>query len=363
MLAVLSALATGARAQSWHTELGIQSGYTRLKPAGTGASDPIDVFGIPGFNVGGIIPAGPSLFAVLPWKNKIAVETSLSARQGNDGLLGDATSLNLGVRGDYAITPKLYGAAGGLLNWIETSGQHETQLGVSAAVGYRFGFVRGLRGRVEANVAFLGKSNLLSPVDIYSVQFGVSKQLGAATGARGRTAAPARASNRAWEPAFGVQGGYTRAHTVGGGSDLTALSIPGIGGAVSILGTSAGPPVLFAILPIGRKIAIEPGLDISRIQTSGTTLFGGNLSARLNYAVSGGWYAAAGGNLLYLKVTGAGGESVTGMNLAWGYRFPFTSGLGGRFEMGYTMMRKNSNVPLPPTNTLALQFGATMPLR
>ena len=364
MLALLSALATGARAQSWHTEFGIQSGYTRLKPAGTGASDHIDVFGIPGFNVPALVPAGASLFAVLPWKNKIAVETSLSARQGNDGLLGDATSLNLSVRGDCAITPKIYGAAGGLLNWIETGGQHETQLGVGAAVGYRFGFVRGLRGRIEANVAFLGKSNLLSPVDIYSVQFGVSKQLGAAAGtARGRTAAPARASNRAWQPAFGVQGGYTRSHTVGGGADLTALSVPGLGGAVSILGTPAGPPVLFAILPIGRKIAIEPGLDVSRIQTSGTTVFGGNLAARLNYAVSGGWYAAAGGNLLYLKVTGSGGESVTGMNLAWGYRFPFTSGLGGRFEMGYTMMRKNTNVGLPPTNTLALQFGATMPLR
>ena len=366
MLALLSALATGARAQSWHTEFGIQSGYTRLKPAGTGASDPIDVFGIPGFNVGGLVPAGASLFAVLPWTNKIAVETSLSARQGNDGLLGDATSLNLGLRGDYVITAKIYGAAGGLLNWIETAGQHETQLGVSAAVGYRFGFVRGLQGRVEANVAFLGKSNLLSPVDIYSVQFGVSKQLGAGTGggaARGRTAAPARASNRAWQPAFGVQGGYTRAHTVGGGNDLTALSIPGIGGAVSVLGTPAGPPVLFALLPIGRKIAIEPGLDASRIQLSGTTVFGGNLSARLNYAVSGGWYAAAGGNLLDVKVTGAGGESVTGMNLAWGYRFPFTSGLGGRFEMGYTMMRKNTSLGLAATNTLALQFGATMPLR
>ncbi len=363
MLVVLSVLATGARAQSWRTEFGIQSGYTRIKPAGTGASDHIDVFGIPGFNVGGVVPAGPSLFAVLPWKNKIAVETSLSARQGNDGLLGDATSLSLGVRGDYAITPKLYGAAGGLLNWIETGGQHETQLGVSAALGYRFGFVRGLRGRVEANVAFLGKSNLLSPVDIYSVQFGVSKQLGSGAAARGRTAAPARASNRAWQPAFGVQGGYTRAHTVGGGNDLTALSIPGIGGAVSVLGTPAGPPVLFALLPIGRKIAIEPGLDASRIQLSGTTVFGGNLSARLNYAVSGGWYAAAGGNLLYIKVTGNGGESITGMNLAWGYRFPFTSGLGGRFEIGYTMMRKNTNVGLAPTNTLALQFGATMPLR
>jgi hypothetical protein len=66
---------------------------------------------------------------------------------------------------------------------------------------------------------------------------------------------------------------------------------------------------------------------------------------------------------LYLKASGNSGQTLTGFNLAWGYRFPLTSGLGGRFEMGYTMMAKNTTVGFPPTNTLALQFGVTMPLR
>ncbi|PYP09634.1 MAG: hypothetical protein DMD59_08175 [Gemmatimonadetes bacterium] len=360
MLVLIASAATTARAQSWHSEFGIQSGYSRIKAAGTNAPDHIDLFGVPGFNLPGVLPGGASLFAILPWKNKIAFETSVSALQGNAlGILGDATFFNLGVRGDYAITPKVYAAAGGAVNWVETGGQHETQLGLVAAAGYRFGFVRGLRGRVEASARFYGKSNLLSPVDVYALEFGVSKQLGAGA----RTSAPARASTRAWQPMLGVQGGYTRSHSVGGGADLTAVSVPGLGGAVTVLGTPAGPPILFAILPIGRKIAVEPGLDISRIQTSGTTSFGGNTSARLDYAVSGGWYAAAGGNLVYIKTTGSSSETVTGMNLAWGYRFPFSSGLGGRFEIDYTMMRKNDNLFLPPTNTLGLQFGATMPLR
>jgi hypothetical protein len=358
MLALLASVTTTGQAQSWRSEFGIQSGYTRVKPAGTNAPDHIDVFGVPGLNLPGVLPAGASLFAIFPWKNKLAIEGSLSAIQGNAVVfIGDATFFDLGIRANYAITPKIYAAAGGRLNWIENGGQSETQLGVQAALGYRFGFVGSLRGRVEAKAAFLGKSELLAPFDAYSVMFGVSKQLGV----RSRTSAPARTA-RAWQPLLGVQGGYTRAHGVGGG-DFTALSIPGFGGAATVLGGPAGPPVLFAILPVGRKIAIEPGVDISRVQTAGTTIFGANLSARVDYAVSGGWYGAAGGNLLYLKATGGGGESLTGVNLAWGYRFPMISGLGGRFEINYTMMGKNDNIGFPAINTLGLQFGATMPLR
>ena len=50
-----------ARAQSWHSEFGIQSGYTRIKPAGSGAPDQIDAIGIPGFSLPGLLPAGASL--------------------------------------------------------------------------------------------------------------------------------------------------------------------------------------------------------------------------------------------------------------------------------------------------------------
>jgi hypothetical protein len=359
MLALLIAITTPAQAQGWQSEFGIQSGFTRIKPAGTGASDHIDLFGVPGFSMPGILPAGASLFAILPWKNKIAVEISAGGFQGNSiGLLGDGTFFDLGVRGNYAITRKVYAAAGGRLNWVETGGQHETQLGVQAALGYRFGFIAGLRGRIEANASFLGSTDLLSAFNTYSVEFGVSKQLGA-TRAR---SAPARRAG-AWQPVLGIQGGYSRAHAVGGGGDFTSLAIPGLGGGTSLLGAPAGPPVLFVILPVGNKFAIEPGLDFSRIQTQGNTLAGANLSARLNYAVSGGWYAGVGGNLVYLKVTGADAETITGLNLGWGYRFPMIAGLGGRFELDYTMMGDNANLGLPPINTFGLQFAATMPLR
>lgn len=162
-----------------------------------------------------------------------------------------------------------------------------------------------------------------------------------------------------------MQGGYVRAHAVGGG-DFTGLSFPGLGGAFATfgnLGAPVGAPSVFAIFPIGRKIALEPGLDLHRIQTQGTTIFVGNLALRLNYAVKGGWYGALGGNLEYAKATGTDAETVTGMNVGWGYRFPFTRGLGGRVELNYSMMGDNANLLLPPINTFSLLFGVTMPLR
>ena len=361
VLAALTGLVTTLQAQSWHSEFGFQMGYTRVKPAGTGASDHIDVFSLPAFNLPGIVPAGASLFAIIPWKNKVAIETSAGLAQGDAFfLIGEGTFFDLGLRANYAITPKLYAAAGGRLNWLETDGLSETQLGVQAAVGYRFGFIAGLRGRVEANASFLGKSELLAPANTYGVEFGVSKQLGGA--ARGRSSASAKTA-RAWQPALGLQGGYARAHAVGGGGDVTVLSFPGLGGGATVLGSPAGPPVLFAILPIGKKIAIEPGLDFNRLQSQGQTLFGANVTGRLNYAVSGGWYAAAGGNLVYVQVTGADAETITGGNVAWGYRFPLVAGLGGRVEIDYTMMAKNDDIGLPPINTFGLQFAATMPLK
>ncbi len=57
---------------------------------------------------------------------------------------------------------------------------------------------------------------------------------------------------------------------------------PVTGGAAGV----ATPPTLFVLLPIGRRLAIEPGLDMHRTQSRGITTFSGNLSLRVDYAVS-----------------------------------------------------------------------------
>ena len=174
----------------------------------------------------------------------------------------------------------------------------------------------------------------------------------------------ATADDRAWKTVVGIQGGYTRVHAVNGAGDLSALSLPGIGGNLSGTGSlTMNPPTMFVIFPVGRKLAIEPGLDIHRTQGNGQTISSINLSTRANYAVTGGWYAAAGGNLVLLHATGVGGGNVAGANLAWGYRFPVKGSLGGRAEINYTMMADNSTFGVPPMNTLGVMLGLTMAMK
>lgn len=358
VIALLSCFATRAQAQkAWQTEFGIQGGFTRLVLAGAGA-DPTDAISIPGFNLGSLVPAAAGLYVTIPWTQKLAVETDFAASQFSSGLT--ASFITLGVRADYALTKHFYGAAGGALAY-NNGIANETQLGVQTAVGYRYGLSRTLNGRFEARTTFYGKAENAGAVDAYSFLIGVSTVT-----SRGRTtrSTSASAAQRAWTPRLGIAGGYASVNVIGVGS-LTALSVPGYGSALGAILTSEVtlPPTVFAILPIGKKIAVEPALDIHRFQESGQTSFSGNLSVRLDYAVHGGWYGALGGNLHYIKDTGVDAATRTGVNVGWGYRFPLVAALGGRVEANYTMFGENTNLGLAPTNTFGLMFGVTMALK
>jgi hypothetical protein len=359
-LALLVSVATSAQAQkSWQTEFGIQGGFTRLVAAGTGG-DPTDAFSLPGFNLGTLVPSAAGLYVTIPWTQKLAVEADIAASQFSSGV--SVTLVSLGVRGDYAVTRHFYAGAGGAITYNNGVGANETQLGVQAALGYRYRLSRTLNGRLEARTTFFGKAENAQALNTYSVLAGVST-VTSRGGRPARSTSPAP-SRRAWAAQLGIAGGYANVHVVGGGS-LTALAIPGYGGGLSsiVVNEITLPPTVFAIIPIGNKIAVEPALDIHRFQGSGQTDFSGNLSARLNYAVHGGWYAALGGNLHYIKSTGVDAGTRTGLNLGWGYRFPFLAGLGGRVETNYTMFGKNTKLGVAPTNTFGLMFGATMALK
>ena len=179
--------------------------------------------------------------------------------------------------------------------------------------------------------------------------------------AQRRAAAP----SRAWQPALGIQGGYYLFYIPGQASvDGFAAPGTGVGGLGAVVGTAAFPTPagLFAIFPMGEKLALEPSLDIHRFQSGGTTTFLGQLTGRFDYAWKGGWYGAAGLNLLYLKTTGVNAVTVFGANVAWGYRFRLTGNLGGRFEANYLMYPQNDDLG-QASNTFGLSFGATMPLK
>ena len=357
---IILALATGATssvsAQGWNVEVGIQGGYTRVKPAGTGRSDHVDLFGLPG-DLFGVIPSTASLFVILPTSRRLAFETTVSAlRSSKFTLIGDATFVTFGARGDYAITRSVYAAAGSTLQWFDNSSQSDTQLGLLTAFGVRFPLLARLRGRVEASALFLEHTARRSPADVYAITFGVSKEAGARHRAAGSD------TRQPWEPSVGLQGGYSFANVVGG-TDVSSFTLPGVGGAFTILATPAGPPTLFAILPLEHRVALEPGLDFHRLQSQGLTIFDVNSSLRLNYAITQGVYVAIGGNLVYLKGSGFDAQMLTGANLAGGYRRPLTAGLGARVELSYIMMKKNDSIPFPAVNTVSVQAGVTLPVR
>ena len=360
MLALLASLATSAQAQrSWQTEIGIQGGVLKAKPAGTGTDDASTYLQLPGGTLFNGLVGTPPLFAIIPWKNKIAIEPQLGLLNLSTTDVGDATILATVLRLDYAVTPKLYVALGGSHRWLSANGTHDGQLGLVTAAGYRLPVTSRLHGRVEANVTFRKKDDSSGPLNTYSILAGLSANLKG-----GRTAQqPRRSPSRStWQSAIGIQGGYLNQHTVGGASDASGLFIPGHGNDLRQSGSSiGGPPVIFAILPVGRKIALEPGLDIHAVKQTGGDGFAATVSGRLNYAVSGGWYAAAGASVTNINAGASG--TVVGGQAAWGYRFPLTGDLGGRVEFVFDLQGKNADVGIPPVNSFGVMFGVTMPLR
>ena len=360
MLALVAGVTTSGQAQrAWQPEIGFQAGYSQVKPAGTGVDDKQTFIMLPGVST--IVPVLTygSLYAIIPWSDKVAVEPTLGFSQLS--LIGGATAARVGARINYAITPKFYGAAGGVLNYLSQTGSTGTQLGLQVGFGYRLKLTQRLNGRVEAQwVSTKNSDNVTGPFNSYSVLVGVSSPLSS------RGAAPARgaraSSNSVWSRAIGVTGGYTHVHLVGG-TDATFLSAPGVGGSLGSLGVYApGPPVLFAIFPIGRKIALEPGLDIASIDQGGGSTMGVALGARLNYAFTRGWYGALGGQLAHINPSAGNSASVFGGTLAWGYRFNLTSNLGSRVELNYLTFPANTDVGAA-ANTFSVLMGVTMPLR
>jgi hypothetical protein len=348
---------TAAAQSAWTQELGIQGGFARVKPAGTGANDALTLFDVPGGSFLYSTLGAGALYVIVPWHNKLAVEAQFGGSEVNGGGGTAFTVARLGLRGDYALSPSFYAAAGGVINYAQGLSNDHMQLGVQAAVGYRRRLTGTINGRIEANFTATNKK-VLGATDVYAVQVGISSSLGA----RGNTASR-RANNRAWEPAIGISGGYASMHVVGTTGDISGVFFPGAGGDLLLLAPIATAPTMFVIIPMGQKLALEPGLDFHSVAQSGTSLKVINAAARLDYAVSGNWYAAAGGHLLNLSQSGGPSGTADGVDFALGYRFHLAGAFGGRFETNYSLTAKSTKLATPPINTLSLTFGAIMPLK
>lgn len=364
LFALAALAAPGAAAQArWTPEIGIQAGMTRVKPTGTGAPDQVDLWDLPGDG-----SSYATLFAIIPVTRRLALEPSVSASQFSFGDVGGlfafaaGTNLALALRGDLAIVSGLYAAAGGAALYSESGGTHTTQLGVVAAVGYRVHARPRLTVRLEAQGTSMRGSDVARPFNVYALLLGISGGGGggAGRGTAGSDPMRAAAAARGWRLGVGMAGGYARNHVHGSAFGLTIIvdetliALPGSGSTV--------PPTLYAVIPLRGRFALETGFDAHRAARGDTVSSSAHVSARVNVALHGGWYAAGGGNVRYIEQTGTPGFALAGAHVAAGYRFPLMGELGGRVELSYTAFKERRDFPFAQ-NIVGLMFGVTLPLQ
>jgi hypothetical protein len=355
LLAITALAGSNAVAQGhWTPEIGVRGGFVRSKPAGTSAADHTDAIDVPGVGYG-------SIFAVIPFWHRLALEPNVGFSQLAIGvppgvLFLSGTNVNLGLRTNFAITAHLFTAIGGQLLYSEAAGQHDAQIGVQAALGYRTALSRRLVARVEAQViaSARGYRNALQPANTYSALLGISAR------ADHPAAAPTGTGTGLWVTELGVAAGYTRAHLSGPGltADITLFASPGSSAAAGV----PAPPTVFFVIPVWRRWALEPGFDVHRTRENGTTSFTGTFSARVNYAVAPHWYAALGPVVQVVNDSTNSTLGVSGVGAAWGARFRLAGDVGGRVELAYATFKERSGSPFT-TNTLAVSFAATLPLK
>lgn len=363
IVAMLTALAAvgvsaSAPAQAWHTEIGLRGGFVRLKRAGTGHADQIDLVDLPGGDYLGQVQAQSALFAVIPLSGPLALEPSLSLQQNTPTLIV-GTMMLAGLRADVALPGGWYGGVGGVLRYRDAV-QPAAQPGLQGAVGWRVQVLGPVSLRAEIQFTAFKKTAQTFPYDTYAFEIGMSTRL---DDPPSKPAAHPR-PRPDWEPMVGLAGGYTRLHLIGGG-DLAVFSLPGTGtGSLSGIFAPGTAPFFF-ILPVAGPVAVEVGADAHRAQAPGpSTVFSGQISPRLDVALSRHWYVAAGPRAHFLSGTGTALVAVAGAGLGAGYRWDVTPDVSARTELSYTLDRGRKDFGVTPANSLGLSIGLMVaPLR
>jgi len=357
--AVLGTVGTArAAAQDWHLEVGLRGGFVRLKPAGTGRADQVDLLDLPGGDYLGQVQAQTGLFVTVPVAGPFALEPSLSLQQNTPTLIV-GTMFLAGLRANVALPAGFFAGAGALVRYRDAT-KAAMQPGVQAALGWRVQVLGPVSLRAEAQFNAYKRTSQTFPYDAYAVAVGVSTRLD--------DPPPKPAARRRprpdWEPMVGLAGGYSRLHQIGG-TDFAVFSLPGAGTG-SLAGVFApGTSPFFFVLPLTGPLALEVGSDAHRAQSNGPrTVFSGQVSPRLDWALGPHWYVAAGERTHVVAGTGRPVVAVPGAALAAGYRIDITPDVMARTELSYAVDRGRLDFGLNPVNTLGLSFGLMVaPLR
>lgn len=315
----------------WQPEIGIKAGWVHADM--TDADVGIDFIDIPG--VGGVIASGVAiiapapLYGIIPIGDRMAIEPSFGFQNISAG--ASTTALTLGARFNYAFTPRVYFGVGPTMYLVKGNGLEDTQGAMQVALGYRRPLGTSFNFLAEGYYEVREKSEILIDATAYGVRIGAGAVLGGKA-----AAAPAAASARMWEPAIGIQGGWSLV-SISGATDLTILSLPFAG--QSVVGGNnilPGPSALFVLFPVGERLAIEPSIDIHNVKIEGIDpITSYEVGGRLNYAFNRKLYAGAGVEYTGIDVDGIDDGSSVAIVLATGLRFPVAGPVLGRTELSY----------------------------
>ena len=177
-----SSAAPTAEHGAWSPVLGVGAGYANVHIVG---GPVLSVLALPGYGAGlgslltAEITMPPTLFAIIPIANRIAVEPGLDMHRFQTGGLTGFTA-NISGRFDYAVHAGWYGALGGNFQYIKSTGvKPGTRTGLNAGWGYRFDLSGPMGGRVEINYTVFdrNRSLALSPANTFGLLFGATMPL------------------------------------------------------------------------------------------------------------------------------------------------------------------------------------------
>jgi hypothetical protein len=170
---------------AWRPQLGLAGGYADAHLIGFGS---VSALSFPGYGgavgtaLGGILSTlqavalPPTVFAIIPIADKVAIEPGLDIHRFQSGGQTDFSG-NLSVRLDYAVHGGWYGALGGNIHYLKSSGLNAaTRTGMNLGWGYRFPLVLDVTGRVEANYTMFKENTdlALPPTNVFGLMFGAA---------------------------------------------------------------------------------------------------------------------------------------------------------------------------------------------
>ena len=292
----------------------------------------------------------------------MAIEPSLAF--GASGTLSDwGTHFQVGLRGDYLVTRRFYVAAGFVLargGCGSVSGSSAAYgLGALGAIGIRAHLGGPLDGRAEVAAQFWGKAGGTLAQNAYSLMVGFTAPL-SGRGTAPTHVPPTAATHGPWDLRVGIAAGFVDEHFEGGlRYDLIEFALPGSGTQGQAF---VSPPAFFVTIPLGGRLALEPGLEVHRSHFNGFTIATGAMSTRVNVALGHGWYGGGGLEVVTKKATDTPMVGLTGVSLQGGYQFRLAGPWDGRLELSHTIMAVNHIWHEPPLSVTALTVGATVAL-